>query len=97
MNKTEFEWDENKNLKNQQKHGVSFEQAQYAFLDTQRVVAEDVSHSQDEQRYYCFGKDKNGEGILTVRFTYRENPIRIYGAGYWRKGKKIYEQANSLQ
>ncbi len=30
---------------------------------------------------------------MTVRFTYRENVIRIIGAGYWRRGKKIYEKA----
>jgi len=28
---------------------------------------------------------------LTVRFTYRGSVIRIIGAGYWRKGRKIYE------
>jgi hypothetical protein len=32
---------------------------------------------------------------MTVRFTYRKDLIRILGAGYWRKGKKIYEQQNS--
>ncbi|MFQ5752923.1 MAG: BrnT family toxin, partial [bacterium] len=63
--------------------------AQYAFTDPQRVIAEDLSHSQEEKRYYCFGKV--GDGILTVRFTYRGSTIRILGAGYWRKGKKIYE------
>ena len=30
---TIFEWDEVKNLLNQDKHGVSFEQARYAFAD----------------------------------------------------------------
>lgn len=29
---------------------------------------------------------------MTVRFTYRERRIRIFGAGYWRKGKRIYEK-----
>jgi len=33
-----------------------------------------------------------GEGTLTVRFTYRGNVIRIYGAGYWRKGNNIVEE-----
>ncbi len=37
-----------------------------------------------------------GEGILTVRFTYRGNVIRIYGAGYWRKERKIYEDQNKI-
>jgi hypothetical protein len=35
-------------------------------------------------------------GVLTVRFTYREGIIRIYGAGYWRKGKAIYERENKV-
>ena len=34
--------------------------------------------------------------MLTVRFTYRNRVIRIIGAGYWRKGKRIHEQENQL-
>ena len=87
-----FEWDEKKNKENLIKHGVSFELAQYAFADFNRVIAEDLNHSGKEKRYYCFGKVN--DGIITVRFTYRRNIIRIFGAGYWRKGKKIYEDKN---
>ena len=94
MTMTRFEWDPNKDLENQQKHGVSFAKAQYAFADPHRLIADDVAHSEQEQRYYCFGKV--GSGILTVRFTYREGVIRIIGAGYWRKGKVTYEQENSI-
>jgi len=68
--------------------------AQYAFADPKRVIAEDTAHSSDEPRYFCFGRV--GEGILTVRFTYRAGIIRIFGAGYWRKGKTIYEQENRI-
>lgn len=91
-----FEWDEAKDLSNQRRHGVSFNEAQFAFLDGKRVLAEDLEHSQKEQRFYCFGLNREGTGILTVRFTYRSGRIRIIGAGYWRKGKKVYEQANSV-
>ena len=94
MAMTRFEWDPNKDLENQKKHGVPFAKAQYAFADPHRVIAEDVAHSDQEQRYYCFGKV--GGGILTVRFTNREGAIRIIGAGYWRKGKVTYEQENSI-
>ena len=65
-----------------------------AFADPKRVIAEDVAHSAKEQRYFCFGRV--GEGILTVRFTYRGGIIRIFGAGYWRKGKAIYERENQI-
>ena len=81
---------EGKNEENQQKHGVPFSLAQYAFADPNRVIAEDASHSQTEQRYYCFGKVEGR--IMTVRFTFRKRRIRIIGAGYWRKGREIYEQ-----
>ena len=89
----QFEWDPAKDRANQDKHGVSFSEAQYAFADPHRVIAQDLAHSQAEERFYCFGKV--GGGILTVRFTYREEVIRIIGAGYWRRGKAIYEQQQS--
>ena len=37
---------------------------------------------------------KTGEKIATVRFTMRDSKIRIIGAGYWRKGQKLYEKEN---
>ena len=94
MIRTSFEWDSNKDEENQRKHGVSFTVAQYAFADPRRIIAEDVNHSDNEKRYYCFGKIE--DGIITVRFTYRNNIIRIFGAGYWRKGKSIYERENKI-
>lgn len=92
MKKAKFEWDENKNAINKDKHNISFQRAQHAFEDSKRLIAEDLEHSADEKRYFCFGKVDGA--ILTVRFTYRDNIIRIFGAGYWRKGKKIYEKNN---
>jgi uncharacterized DUF497 family protein len=89
-----FEWDRNKNVENQAKHGVSFDLAQHAFADPKRVIARDKKHSKHEQRYYCFAQV--GRGIMTVRFTYRQGVVRIFGAGYWRKGKDTYEKGNSL-
>ena len=94
MEKPSFDWDEKKDEENQSKHGVSFSLAQHAFLDSLRVIVEDVSHSSDEDRFYCMGKVN--EGIITVRFTYRGGVIRIIGAGYWRKGKRIYEKENRI-
>ncbi len=87
-----FEWDDAKDRANQSKHGVSFTDAQVAFLDPGRVIAEDLGHGRGERRYFCFGAA--GGGILTVRFTWRSGRIRIFGAGYWRKGKAIYEKEN---
>jgi uncharacterized DUF497 family protein len=94
MSKESFEWDPEKDLVNKAKHGVSFAEAQYAFADPGRVIAEDLSHGHREKWYYCFGKV--GDGILTVRFTYRRGLIRIFGAGYWRKGKQTYGRENQI-
>jgi len=89
---SDFEWHSAKDKFNQKKHGVSFAMAQLAFLDPNRVILQDLEHGEDEKRFYCLGKIS--DGIMTVRFTYRNNRIRIIGAGYWRKGKKIYEKEN---
>lgn len=94
MANTRFDWDTDKDAENQQKHGVSFTRAQFAFADPQRVIAKDITHSQTEERFYCFGEVDGG--VLTVRFTYRASVIRIIGAGYWRKGKVIYERENQI-
>jgi hypothetical protein len=92
--RSDFEWDSNKDQRNQEKHGVSFATAQRAFLDPNRIILEDLEHSDHEKRYYCLGMVSGG--IMTVRFTYRLEKIRIIGAGYWRKGKKLYEKENNL-
>ena len=94
MDKTQFEWDPDKNRQNLAKHGIAFEYAQYAFADPKRLILIDLEHSGTEQRFYCLGKI--GDGIATVRFTYRSNAIRIIGAGYWRKGKRLYEKHHQI-
>ncbi|MCX5842142.1 MAG: BrnT family toxin [Deltaproteobacteria bacterium] len=94
MKKVRFEWDDDKDKENQAKHKVSFALAQHAFLDPKRVIAEDTSHSTEEERFYCIGKVD--DGIVTVRFTHRGDVIRIFGAGYWRKGRKVYEEKNKV-
>ena len=45
--KADFEWDENKDKTNQEKHGVSFALAQLAFLDHNRLILEDLEHNID--------------------------------------------------
>lgn len=88
-----FEWDESKNQINIEKHKVTFEKAKEVFKDSKRIIVEDLSHSSKEKRYFCIGKV--GKRIMTVRFTYRQNKIRIFGAGFWRRGKDRYEKEHS--
>ena len=87
-----FVWDLQKEQNNIKKHGIDFNTACKAFKDQKRKIFVDEKHSQKEQRYFCIGKIESK--ILTVRFIYRDNKIRIIGAGYWRKGIKYYEQKN---
>lgn len=90
----EFEWDASKARRNVLKHGVSFELATRVFDDPKLVLAEDASHSSSERRFFAFGRVQRG--VLTVRFTVRGDRVRIIGAGYWRKGKAFYAQANRV-
>jgi uncharacterized protein len=83
-----FEWDEEKNQENQAKHGVAFEEAQAAFADPDALIFKDGLHSTAEERWFCVGSVRGN--IVTVRFTYRANKIRIFGAGYWRKLRSKY-------
>ena len=87
--KPSFSWDLKKEQINLSKHGVDFRTAEKAFADKDRKIYFDSAHSNIEKRYFCLG-NVYGE-ILTVRFAYRGNTIRIIGAGYWRRGRKYYE------
>jgi len=71
--RSDFEVDSEKDELNQRKHGVSFAMAQLAFLDSNRVILEDLEHGDKEKRFYCIGSVS--EGIMTVRFTCRNNKI----------------------
>ena len=85
-----FEWDEDKNLINIEKHGVSFEEAMKAFVDPKRKIRLNKKHSAHEMRYYCLGKVD--ERVMTVRFVVRGSKVRIIGAGYWRRERRMYEK-----
>ncbi|MFN8694467.1 MAG: BrnT family toxin [Holosporales bacterium] len=86
----EFEWDDERSRVNFSNHGVTFDEAQGVFFDPHRLITRDDKHSVSEERWYCVGK-VDGR-ILTVRFTYRSGVIRIFGAGTWRKWRKLYEK-----
>lgn len=85
-----FAWDPQKERLNIRKHGVDFATAARVFQAQARRVFVDSKHSAREERFFCIGKVEGK--ILTVRFTYRAGVIRIYGAGYWRKGRGYYEK-----
>ena len=70
MSSFQFEWDEAKNLVNQRKHGVSFEEATQVFRDPLYVSwKERVQVS--EERWQAYGK-VDGQVLLMVAHTVRE-------------------------
>lgn len=82
-----FIWDMEREKENISKHGVDFTTAIKAFLDIKRKVLVDSKHSVREERFFCVGKVE--DKIITVRYTYRNKQIRIFGAGYWRKREDV--------
>jgi len=89
-----FVWDSEKECENIRKHGVDFVTATQVFNDRNRRIFFDLKHSVEEPRLFAVGSV--GERIITVRFTYREDIIRIFGAGCWRKGRGRYEKKKSV-
>ena len=50
-----FEWDPDKASANEQKHGVSFDEASSVFLDEDALLVADPDHSEDEERFLILG------------------------------------------
>ena len=63
-----FEWDEEKDWINRQKHGISFETASYVFRDEYYIEMYDFEHSMEEDRYIAIGMVGD---LLFVVFTER--------------------------
>lgn len=74
-----FEWDENKNLLNQRKHGISFQEAKSCFYDPRQIAFYDPNHSHNEDREILIGHSSEGR-LLLVICTIRNNNIRIISA-----------------
>ena len=88
----EFEWDSSKAATNENKHGVSFEEATEVFSDDLSVTILDPDHSIDEERFVIFGKTF-GDRYVVVAFTDRDDRIRIVSARQMtRRERKAYEQ-----
>lgn len=90
-----FEWYLEKEQANILKHGVAFEAACRAFEDPQGFFTFDSKHSHWESRWTFLGKV--GGRVMSVRLTFRNKSVRLVGAGFWRKGRKIYEEENTPQ
>ena len=72
-----FEWDEEKNMINKIKHGVSFEEAKTVFHDENALLEFDENHSSDEDRFRILGTSSAGNVLLVVHCVRNESTIRI--------------------
>ena len=94
MDELRFEWDLQKDLTNQKKHGVSFEEASTVFGDVNALVISDPEHSEDEERFVILGFSLQAN-LLVVCHCYRasESVIRIISArkATSRESRQYYE------
>ena len=76
-----FEWDDEKDIINRRKHGVSFEEAATVFNDENGIFLDDPDHSETEDRFLLIGFSETAR-LLLVCHCYRENDavIRIISA-----------------
>ncbi len=76
-----FEWDENKNRINQEKHGISFAEAQTVFYDEEALLIDDPEHSETEERFIILGISRKAN-LLVVCHCYRgaDSVIRLISA-----------------
>ncbi len=80
MNSLKFEWDENKNLSNKKKHGISFDEAKTVFADELARLIPDPDNSEGEERFILMGTSSQ-YSLLTVCHCERgSNTIRIISA-----------------
>ena len=88
-----FEWDEDKDLSNQKKHGVSFDEAKTVFNDPFSITIADDQHSDDEDRYIDISLSVRGR-LIVVSYTERGPNIRIISCRKATKfERRTYEQA----
>lgn len=90
-----FEWEEDKRLKNIKKHGIDFVAVISIFDDPDAIEAYDHEHSDNEERYQIIGMAK--PGILFVAYTERDHgdTIRIISAR--RAGKREIAKYGSMR
>lgn len=75
----EFELDPINAYANEQKHGVTFDDASTVFGDALSVSGRDLDHSVGENRFVTFGLSSQGR-VLVVAHTDRGGVIRIVSA-----------------
>lgn len=81
MQELRFEWDPTKDESNQDKHGISFEEAKSAFLDEFARVIFDPDRSEAEDRFVLLGVSLTLNLLVVCHsFDEEEQLVRIISA-----------------
>jgi len=90
-----FEWDENKNRININKHGISFQTACRVVLDPDSIELNDLHHSTaKESRYIIIGEVNR---VIFVVYTERADATRIISARIATKSEERFYYDNKLR
>ena len=91
-----FEWNEEKNILNLQKHGLSFEEAKEVFEDLFHISKLDHRFDYFEERWITLGSTKKGKIVVVANMFFDDNGeeiIRIISARKAnQKERKFYER-----
>jgi len=91
-----FEWSDEKNRLNMQKHQLSFEEAKEVFLDPMHISKLDYRFDYFEERWITLGKTTKEQILVVANMFFDENGeeiIRIISARRAnQKERSFYEQ-----
>jgi hypothetical protein len=88
----QFEWDPEKDLLNQAKHGVSFDEASTVFGDALALTIDDPDQSFEESRFLTTGYS-NRQRLIIVAHTERGDRLRTISAReVTATERRVYEQ-----
>jgi len=90
----DFDWDENKNKANIEKHSIDFNDAKDVFNDEKRIVSEDNRQNYGEKRWITIGK--MFKAVIVVVYTNRD-ATRLISARFANKKERMsYNSKESI-
>ena len=89
----QFEWDENKNHINQNKHNISFEEAKTVFYDDEALVIDDPDHSEAEERFIILGLSNKANLLIVCHAI----ALLTRSSGSSRPGERPKRKVNSIE
>lgn len=75
-----FTWDDNKARANEEKHGVTFEEAATVFDDEEAILFDDPDHSETEDRFLMLGISNRMRLLIVCHCCRRGEIVRIISA-----------------